>query len=464
MSTEHSVVWDEGMLLVPQHFQQWDRATRALIRDRIGLLHPRGWGLTRIEVDEESLRGGQFRLNAIAGVLRSGIPFRAPERDPLPASRTIGGAFDGRAARLTVHLGLPHEQLGSTACGDDVEDSPGTDADGGEGAVGSAASARVVPTTWRRRVLELPDANVPTNQRDVPVAVPNLRVLLDGEPLEEYETFPIAQVTQSPTGGFDLVREYIPPCLHLGASPVMVEMLQAMVEMLSRKSEDLAGQQRGSGGMAEAATLWMRHTLNSHLPTLFHFQDLEQVHPEAVYLELCSLAGTLCTFADGAHPRTLPRYTHEDLTTCVAKLRSELRVLLGSVIPNRCVPIPLERPSDSLFAASVADATVLSGQLYLSVLADIDEDRLVQEFPAKAKITSRELVQQLLMRAVPGLPVRHVPTPPSDIPLQPGRQYFRLDKEGEHWDAIQQSLSLALHLPPDFPGLKIELMAVKEGS
>ena len=194
------------------------------------------------------------------------------------------------------------------------------------------------------------------------------------------------------------------------------------------------------------------------------FQEAERVHPELVFMELSSLAGKLCTFADGAHPRTLPRYNHEDMGPCVARLQEQLRMLLGGVIPNRCVPVPLERPSDSLFAASGADSTVLDGQIYLAVLADMDEERLTKEFPMKAKITSRELVQQLLMRAVPGLPARHVPNPPSDIPLQPGRQYFRLDKEGEHWEAIQSSLSLALHVPPDFPGLKIEMMTVKEGS
>jgi predicted component of type VI protein secretion system len=46
--------------------------------------------------------------------------------------------------------------------------------------------------------------------------------------------------------------------------------------------------------------------------------------------------------------------------------------------------------------------------------------------------------------------------------LTPGRSYFRLDRTGEHWEAIKKSHSFAFHVPPDFVGLKLELMAIKE--
>jgi predicted component of type VI protein secretion system len=47
-----------------------------------------------------------------------------------------------------------------------------------------------------------------------------------------------------------------------------------------------------------------------------------------------------------------------------------------------------------------------------------------------------------------------------EIPVQAGRTYFQFQKEGEHWEAIKSSHNIAIHIPPDFPGLRLELMAV----
>ena len=35
MTTSDRVIWDEGMLLVPQHFQQWSRFLEAEMRRRV---------------------------------------------------------------------------------------------------------------------------------------------------------------------------------------------------------------------------------------------------------------------------------------------------------------------------------------------------------------------------------------------------------------------------------------------
>ena len=55
-----------------------------------------------------------------------------------------------------------------------------------------------------------------------------------------------------------------------------------------------------------------------------------------------------------------------------------------------------------------------------------------------------------------------VPVPPPEIPVQPGRVYFQFVKSGEHWDAIHSTRTIALHVPPGFPGLRIDLMTVKD--
>ena len=50
----------------------------------------------------------------------------------------------------------------------------------------------------------------------------------------------------------------------------------------------------------------------------------------------------------------------------------------------------------------------------------------------------------------------------AEIPVQPGRQYFQIDKAGEHWESVKKSRSISFYIPPEFKNLKLELMGVKE--
>ena len=52
--------------------------------------------------------------------------------------------------------------------------------------------------------------------------------------------------------------------------------------------------------------------------------------------------------------------------------------------------------------------------------------------------------------------------PPDAIPVQAGRQYFRLEPDGEHWDAISAALTVGIHVSPGLPKLNLELLAVKQ--
>lgn len=74
-----AVRWSEGMLLSPQHFQQHDIQTQALVHQRIHGVSPHAWGLRTLRVDPVLLAQGVVRLTACDAVLPDGLPlvFRA---------------------------------------------------------------------------------------------------------------------------------------------------------------------------------------------------------------------------------------------------------------------------------------------------------------------------------------------------------------------------------------------------
>ena len=78
MSWTNRVVWQEGMFLRTQHFQQQDRWLEMLVRGRTAALRPHPWGLTECAIDRDLLGTGRFALASAAGVFEDGTPFSLP--------------------------------------------------------------------------------------------------------------------------------------------------------------------------------------------------------------------------------------------------------------------------------------------------------------------------------------------------------------------------------------------------
>ena len=68
MTWTNRVVWQEGMFLRAQHFQQQDRALEAMLRGRTAALRPHPWGITELAIDRDLLATGRFALAHAAGV------------------------------------------------------------------------------------------------------------------------------------------------------------------------------------------------------------------------------------------------------------------------------------------------------------------------------------------------------------------------------------------------------------
>jgi type VI secretion system protein ImpJ len=444
------VLWSEGMFLTPHHFQQWDRFHEHQLQQRLKFAAPQGWGVTDLNLNEDALKNGELILAKCSGVFPDGLLVSVPDLDEPPKSRQIGPSFDPKRETLGVYLASPLARPGSVTCREE----------------GAPADR---PARYRRKLTNLADSNTGSNEREVGSAVKDLRILFEGETLEDYVTLKIAVLGRTATGAFVLREGYIPPCLHVSASPVLSTILRRVVEILSTKSAELSKtrRQRSQGlvefTMSEAANFWFLHTVNAYIPALMHYYHRPQVHPEAVYIEMARLAGELYTFSSEGHPKDVPLYVHDDLSSTFVALEETIRKLMDTIIPTRCVSIALEKTRDSVFTGRVPDEQMLEkAQFYIAVMAGVPEDKVVREVPLKAKISSLDRVNNLITQAMRGVVVKHLPTPPAEIPVQPGRSYFHLQKTGEHWDAVKASRTMSIYVPPEFTALKLELMAVKE--
>lgn len=450
MDQHQKVLWTEGLFLGPQHLQQADRYHEEQLRRAVRSLRAYAWGVQALQVNADALANGEFVLARCAAVLPDGLSVDVPDVDAAPPSRPLEAGFDARRSTLGVYLAASQARAGHPAA------SPDGTVDGR-------------PTRYRLKSASVADENAGGSEREVPLAARNLRIVLEGEPLEDVSALKIAEVGRSATGKLQLVDGYVPACLSTSASPALAAVLRRVLEILSAKSDELAKQRRErSKGlveftMSEAANFWFLHTVNAFIPALAHFHHHPAVHPETVFLQLAALAGELTTFASEGHPKDLPRYDHDDLRATFTGLEARIRGLMETIIPSKCVPVPLEKVRDTLFAGRLTDERLLDGGgLYLAVQAAVPEEKVIREVPLKAKAGASDRVDQLIAAALRGLALRHLPTPPAEIPVQPGRVYFQVEKAGDHWEAVKKSRTLSVYLPPEFAQLRLELMAVKE--
>lgn len=450
MSKHQRVVWSEGMLLTPQHLQQWDRYVHHLVGERFRASQAFEWGLTQLEVDRDSLRNGRFALTAARGVLPDGTPFAAPEEDALPAPRAFEGHFGVKQEAVQVSLGLPAARAGRAQLGER----------GTEG----APMPRYSP-----EMTELADDNSGENDRSISVARRNLVLLFPDDALGDYDAVTVAEVIRTADGAFALRENFVPPCLSVGASEALMRQLRAELEMLITKSSELGDRRRQRGGVAdfsssEAASFWLLNTVNSYIPTLSHVVGHRRAHPEQAYLTLASLAGTLCTFSPDVHPKDLPGYEHRSLGPTFTGLHGALARLLETVIPSKAVRIDLERKEGSIYVGRINDPRLLEAGagLFLGARAEVEEQRLVADLPAKLKIASLDKIDFLIANALRGVPVAFTRVPPAALPVKSNFVYFQLDPNCDVWDGIKGAKNLAIFAPPDYPGLTLELLGLRE--
>ena len=100
--TTHKVLWLEGMLLRPQHFQHNDRYYDQQMKTRTRLLGRYTWGFLSLEVDEQFLSMGKLVVSQASGVLPDGSLF-----DLGGSSELLALVVPPNTGKTAVYLALP---------------------------------------------------------------------------------------------------------------------------------------------------------------------------------------------------------------------------------------------------------------------------------------------------------------------------------------------------------------------
>ena len=448
MANRQKVVWYEGMCLDPHHFQQWDRYHRFLLDFSLRSVAPYDWGVSELSIDKEALANGQFTLWKCRGITPDGLIFNIPEDDPAPLSRSVKESFRPTDSRLLACLAVPLERNRGRNCRMEEE----TD----------ARESRYV-----LKNIAVTDDNTGADERTVGVGQVNFQIRFGTESLEDLSVLKIAEIVRAADGSFVLSDRFIPPCLSLEGSDVLMATLRRLVELLvartSTLTSSLAGFQTGEFSLQDLRFFLALETLNTYVPVINHFYSVAKIHPEDLYRKLLELAGQLATFLPegGVQPRNFPLYDHDNLSECFSQLDLQVRMALDSLVPSaKYLRIPLERKGESLYIGRSIDPGLFQkAKFFLIVSGDLSERRMIDEIPNNFRVASPDIMTMILSSFQKALPLKYVSSPPPGIPKREGACFFQLDPVGPFWDAIIRSNALAVFVPKEWIHLAVEVVA-----
>jgi type VI secretion system protein ImpJ len=444
MSALHRVVWSEGTFLQPQHFQQHDRYIEAYIEGRTRAVAAHAWGYTELALDEAALELGKVALRSARGILPDGTPFDCPAGDPAPEPLDVpAGTRDA-----LVLLALPVRRPGMA----ETDLLPGD----------SRSLAR-----YAAAEIEVRDSNASFDGAALlQVGRLRLQLMLDSERSDAYACFGVARVVERrPDNKLVLDRAYVPPVLDIAADATLSGFARHVHGLLHQRADLVAARvaQPGRGGVSEIAEFLYLMLMNRCEPVFAHLCAAALVHPERLYAHLVQLAGELSTFArDTRRSSAYPPYRHDDLAGTFAPVVEDLHRFFGWAPEQRAVAIELTDRGRNVRVAAIQDLDLVrTCSFVLAVNAQMASDALLARFPAQAKLGPTDRLRDLVNLHLPGIALRAMPVAPRQIPYHAGFSYFELDRGGELWKQLERSGGLAMHIAGDFPGLELELWAIK---
>jgi type VI secretion system protein ImpJ len=447
MAEYSKVIWSEGLLLRPQHFQQHDRYLESLINGRCLGLKPYDWGFFTLTINQELLKIGKLALAECQGIFPDGTPFNLPEDDEIPLPLDVPENCHNQCVFLT----LPVHQSGA------VE----TDSD--------AYPDRLA--RFRSSERDVKDHNS-RDEMKAPIHVGKLktRLMLEQEERSGYTCLGVARIIEIRADKNVIIDgEYIPANLNCFAIPRLGGsggFLRELYGLLNTRGEELARflVNPGYGGVAEITDFLLLQLINRYQPLFGHLAEVVGLHPEDFYRVTIQLAGELATFfGSERRPAALTKYEHEDLQTTFADVMKELRQQLIAETERRAIALDLKGPQYGIYAAKRPDVELLeNAHFVLAARAQMPPKTLETDFPLQVKIGPLEEIRQLVETQARGIAIHHLPTPPRQLPVHAGFTYFTLSKNSELWKKLSSSRGFAIHVSERFPGLQLEFWAIKE--
>jgi len=430
---QNKVIWNEGLFLTPQHFQQQERYFEALIHEKTAGLNNHSWGLKSIKINNEQLALSKIVIDEAEGIFPDGTFFNIPDHDQSPETLTI----DPKTKNTIVYLALPILKQGEAETRFFIDN---------------------------QTLINTINPEIEPSDIELGKVYPQLKLASDN--INDYHAIPIARINECQADGSILLDDaFIPAALTVNAHRSLHQLPHEILALLNHRSHALSQRLTDveQSATAEITDFMLLQLVNRYEAEFYDLTQDSQLHPHKLYQSLIPLLAELSTYTNDKRRAERPSsYDHHDLTSTFEEIATALRHALSIVLVQSAVAIPLESRDAGIWVGSLKDNSLLNEcDFVLAVSADVPAEQLRKSLPAQIKIAPVEQIHHLVMRSLPGIEIENLPIAPRQIPYHSNHLYFHISKQSEYWNALMQSAGIAIHLSGLYPGLKLELWAVR---
>ena len=442
MSVVNKVVWSEGMFLRHQHFQQSERSHEYAFCQMLGMINPTAWGVSELEIDTESLKLGKFTISKCAGIFMDKTIFNSEGNACIPATISI----PVNAHNCTIYLAIP---------------SKGTDLTEVRNPKDSDTMARYLAKSY-----QVKDINSGGHDTaEVFLSQLQLRLLTDEDDISQFSCIPIARVSElDANGGIILDRTFIPSCINCSASNVLKQNIIELQSLLNNRSLDISARLGKPSGADSIGDLLLLQLVNRYA-LLFSSLSNHGFSSTINFFNIClQLAGEMATYSTPMKRLTETfDYSQSDLTNTFSGLINTLKGMLSSVLLSKAMLLELQQSKQGIWVSITKDQSIYSNSNFiLAVKSDMASEDLAGRVITQAKVGPVEKIRSLINLQLVGIELRQLTVIPREIPYKTGYLYFELDKTSPLWSDMMTSNAIAIHFSGEFPGLGLELWAIKE--
>ncbi len=430
-----AILWHEGMLLRPEHFEVMTQRQEMLL-ERGMALPPYGWGVELLTLDLDRLSAGVFSPLELEVQLPSGLSVWV-DKNTKERSSTELGKLDTSYQQQPFFVYLTLAAVSGPPGADNRAYQPSGDA---------AETLRADQSTLPEPGRELERMPIPHLRRRF-----ELKALRQA-PSSDVESIPLARMLYR-SGVFVVDEQYFPPVLRVTADSGLGRFCRQTTDKVREHARVLAQRWRQEPDQSLASAYSLR-SLAAVLPMCEAVLASGVAHPFTVYLSFCALAGQVAgTSGDPVPPRFQP-YDHNDLQASFTEVCQYVTDVLAEGDASDFLKVEMT------FKAGVFSAELkkewAGRKLLLALRPTAGHQEGVAEWCRNARIGAARLQEGMRERRVQGAEARRAGTD-EGLPLGPGVLLYELTENtrgemkyllpGEVLEVATGSASRAANVP-----------------
>lgn len=427
--------WLEGLFLQPHHLQRMQKSVDDEVASERRLAWPYPFGIIEARLSRDELENKRIRFEKLRAIMPSGLEVNYPVSAELP-SLDIAQAFSKGAGSFNIALGVP---LWQSSRANTVPISPDSDTR--------------VKLLYRVSEVECYDENTGENPKPIQIRKINSRLVFEHEDVSDMEVLPLLRIVRATGEDVGLPKEdpeYVPPCMVLGGSPVLREMVRDLVSQVEASRKELVVQVTRGGFSIDTMRgiqfeqLMRLRTLNRFSARLPSLIQAPVVAPFDLYVELRELLGELAALHPDRDEFECAAYQHDNQFLCFRELSQKIRSFLRGVVAPSFLKLAFKDVGGVLTANFAPEHFSQPNAYFLGIKTKFDPTALARYVEDGDRF--KLMPQSLATRAIRGIELKEERHAPLELPAASDLHYFRLERanSARMWQQIQAEKAAAI--------------------